>query len=435
MTSSRRAERRARRPVLPRAGLTGLAAAIFVSACGEFLPGGLIPDMSSDLGLAPGVVGQLVTVFALTVVVTTIPLSHLTRRLPRKRLLLAAFAAVVLGNLLVAVAPTFAVLISARVLGALGHGLFWSVVFAYIAQLVEPQHLGRAVSFASVGASIASIAGIPLGNALGHLLGWRLAFGAVALVGAAIVVVIALLLPAVDHEPPALTGAVPIPVRRDPSLRGVLVLCGVIVVLAVGITSFGTYSAVWLTAEAGLPRSLIPVALLVQGAVGAISTFVKGPFIDRRPQVLLIGSLALLEMAYVALVLTGPTGDALLVIGALVLSAFAWGGVTNILQMRVMQVASLPARTVASAVQATAFNVGIAGGALTGGLVLDAGGAAALPWTGGAIMAVGLVCAVLLERMIAATRRRPDQSKSSTRHSSSHSMRGTPESKRRGSQT
>src|SRR3954469_5011842 len=73
-------------PSFPWVGLLTLAGAIFVSVTSEFLPTGLLPDMAHDLGVSVGTTGLLVTVFAVSVVAATTPLTTLTRRYSRKRL-------------------------------------------------------------------------------------------------------------------------------------------------------------------------------------------------------------------------------------------------------------------------------------------------------------------------------------------------------------
>src|SRR4051794_21438199 len=101
-----------------------LTGAIFVSVTSEFLPTGLLPDMAAELGVSESQIGLLITVFAGTVVLSTAPLTVLTRRYSRKWLMVLLLGAFALTNVLCAVAPTYEVLLVARVLGGLAHGLF-----------------------------------------------------------------------------------------------------------------------------------------------------------------------------------------------------------------------------------------------------------------------------------------------------------------------
>src|SRR5688500_3003872 len=86
------APQRSRAPELPWPGLLMLAAGVFLSITVEMLPTGLLPEMSEGLGVAEPLVGLLVSVFAFTVVITSTPLTALTSRMPRHRLLVAVLA-------------------------------------------------------------------------------------------------------------------------------------------------------------------------------------------------------------------------------------------------------------------------------------------------------------------------------------------------------
>src|ERR1700752_4473244 len=83
------------------------AGAIFVSVTSEFLPTGLLPDMAAELGVSESQIGLLITVFAGTVVVSTAPLTVLTRRYSRKWLMVLLLGVFALANLLCAVAPSY----------------------------------------------------------------------------------------------------------------------------------------------------------------------------------------------------------------------------------------------------------------------------------------------------------------------------------------
>ncbi|MBT2551441.1 MFS transporter [Arthrobacter sp. ISL-65] len=162
--------------MFPWIGLLSLASAIFVSVTSEFLPTGLLPAMAHDMGVGLSTAGSLVTIFAGTVVIATTPLAVLTKRYPRKALIVVVLIVIALANVLAAFAPSYGILVCARVLGGLAHGPFWAVVAAYSAHLVPNHQLGRAVAITAGGGSAAFVLGVPAGTTLGHALGWRAAF-------------------------------------------------------------------------------------------------------------------------------------------------------------------------------------------------------------------------------------------------------------------
>src|SRR3712207_4131652 len=110
----------------PTLGLVTLAGAIFASITGEFLPAGLLPEVADGLGVSVSQAGLLMTVFAATVVIATTPLTILTRDVSRKALVFWVLIVNAVATLLAALAPSYEILIGARVLAGLAHGLFWA---------------------------------------------------------------------------------------------------------------------------------------------------------------------------------------------------------------------------------------------------------------------------------------------------------------------
>lgn len=376
-------------PPFPWIGLVTLAGAIFVSVTSEFLPTGLLPEMAAGLGVSVSTTGLLVSIFAGTVVAATTPLTGLTRRFSRKRLVVVVLCVIAAANVLAGLAPTYGVLVAARILGGSAHGLFWGVVATYPAYLVAGKRLGRAIAITAAGGSAAFVLGVPVGTAIGHALGWRAAFlliGGVVLVLALVVVVF---LPPVQHRLPLATGEIPLPLREDRSMRGVLLVCAAIVAVMVGQNTFSTYITPWLLGAAHQSASSVPLLLFVFGGAGVVGLVLAGLLADRVPK---RGFAAMLLVVMAAvLVLALATRSAPAVVVAYTVWGVAFGGVPALLQTRMMQTASPRTRDVAGALQTTAFNVGIGGGALLGAVLLGSAGLGALPVTAAAILGVGLV--------------------------------------------
>ncbi|HEU4756977.1 MAG TPA: MFS transporter, partial [Agromyces sp.] len=207
---------------LPWRALVVLASAVFLSITIEMLPTGLLPEMSADLGVGEPLVGLLVSVFAFTVVVTSTPLTALTRRLPRRTLLTAVLVVLAASTALSAVVPEYWMLVGVRIVGGVAHGVFWALVGAYPARIVPDAQLGRAVSVVLGGGTIALIAGVPLATALGQAVGWRAAFAVVAALTLLGALVVRAVLPADGATAAARAGAAgstTAPVRSDEAAR------------------------------------------------------------------------------------------------------------------------------------------------------------------------------------------------------------------------
>lgn len=156
-----------RSPARTRWGLGVLAAATFLGVSTELLPIGLLPQISADLSTSEAVAGAAVSGYAIVVALTATPLTAATARWPRRRLLVVVLAVYAVSHVVSALAPSFAVLMAARALGGLCHGVFWSMIAGYAARLVPAEHVGRATSAVFTGNALAVAVGLPLGTAVG----------------------------------------------------------------------------------------------------------------------------------------------------------------------------------------------------------------------------------------------------------------------------
>lgn len=380
--------------------LLSLSVAIFVSMTTEFLPGGLIPKIADDLDLAVSAVGLMVSVFAFTVVAATAPIAAVTRRVAAKPLVLASMSVIALSSAGVALAPTFEIALASRIVGAMAHGAFWAVVIIYPAYLVPRGALARAMAVTAAGGSLAGIVGLPVGNALGQLLGWRSAFAVVAVAGLVTVAVLWRWLPAVELSRPAVgpTTARASHPLRDATLPIVAGVCVLILTMVIAQTAFSTYTAVWLVDVAGFDDATLPVYFLLTGLVGAVGVLVAGRAQDRYGTGALPVASVITGVAMTLFPVAAASGVASAVFAAGLLLSAAFAGIPMMLQARLMTGASPALRRVAGAAQTMAFNIGIGVGALAGGAVIDSVGLASLPLVAAGGVAGALALNLLFDR-------------------------------------
>ena len=391
-------------PPFPWVGLLTLAGAIFVSVTSEFLPTGLLPEMAAELEVSLSTVGYLVTIFAATVVVATTPLAALTRKYSRKSLVVVVLLVIALANTLAAAAPTYEILVGARILGGLAHGLFWAVVAAYSAHLVPKHQLGRAVAITAGGGSAAFVLGVPVGTALGHALTWRAAFLIIAAIVVILAVVVIKFLPAVDHHVPLKTGEIPLPLYKDKSLGAVIVLCVVILLMLTGQNLYSTYIAPWLIQVGGFDPDVVPFMLFLFGGAGAVGLVLAGLVTDRYPRRGLIGATILVMIS--VFILAVVSANTILVVVAFIVWGVSFGGLPAMLQTRMLHTASFRMRDLAAALQTTAFNIGIGAGALIGGLLLEGVGIGSLPLVEIAFLFAGVVVFLVFDALRVARARK-----------------------------
>jgi DHA1 family inner membrane transport protein len=372
----------------PRWTLGALAAAAFATVTMELIPTGLLPEIAADLRVSPSAAGSLVAVWAVTLAASSLLLVRATRRLPRQRVIAVAVLVCGLGTLASAAAPTLAVAVGARLVGAAAHGLVWALLVPHAASLVPPERLGRAVSIVLAGPTAATVLGVPLATALGGVLGWRATFAMLAVLTLPPAWI---LLTGRAEERPAASGAGGA-WWRDPSMAVVLRAAGATAALLAGHFAAATYVAVLVTDAAHLPGSAVPWVLLVFGAAGVAGLAVAGRLSDRRPEAALPMTAVAFAAGLAALALLGVHPVLALVVVAL------WGFLVGLLppvfQTRVARIAAPEVRDVAGAVAITALNVGIAGGAVLGGVVLAGSGTSGLVVTSAALAAAGAAALV-----------------------------------------
>jgi predicted MFS family arabinose efflux permease len=364
----------------PWGGLLVLACAVFLSVTAEMLPTGLLPEMSAELGVGESQIGLLVSVFAFAVVLTSIPLARLTRSVSRHRLIVLVLIVVSLSSAVTAIAPTFEILVGARIVGGMAHGLFWAVMGAYSGYLVPKEQLGRAVAITTGGGTLAFVLGVPLGTVLGQAIGWRSAFGAIAMlciIGAALML---WLLPRVER--PARSDAPP---QRHPSGRrkldatvpAVALLCLLAAVIMIGHYSFYTFIAPYLIGEIGVASGDVGLLLAVFGLAGAGGLLLAGTVFGRRPTLGVVLGVTVTAVSVTTLAVFAA--NPMIAIPAFVLWGLVFGTLPPLLGARLLHVASVDIRDTASAFYSTSFNVGIGGGALVGAALLEGFGLTSLP--------------------------------------------------------
>lgn len=396
----------------PYLALFTVALAIFLSVTIEMLPTGLLSYMSSELGVAESLIGLTVSVFAFTVVLTSAPLAHLTRRVDRHRLVIIVLLVLVVSTVMTALSPNYPVLVVSRIIGGVAHGIFWTVIGAYAAYLVPKEQIGRAVSISLGGGSLAFVLGVPLGTALGQAIGWRASFGvlaALALVGTFFVWkllppvsmhVMTAPVPTVSSATgsiAALTDASTAP-RTQQSALAVVFVCVITAVTMIGQYTFYTYVEPFLTRQMGLEPIAVGPALFGYGATGVLALVIVAVWFGARPRT---GLMAALLVLFVSVAVLGAWPAVLPVaVAAFLLWGLSMGMLPPLLQTRVLHAAPARIRDTSSAFYTTAFNIGIGGGALVGALALERFGLGSLPIIYLGFLAASIVLVLVTDALL-----------------------------------
>jgi DHA1 family inner membrane transport protein len=355
--------------------LIALAAGAFGIGVTEFVIMGLLVQVGASFDVSISTAGLLISGYALGVVVGAPVLTVLTGRWSHKRVLLGLMAVFVIGNIGCAIAPSYGLMMAARILTAFAHGTFFGVGSVVATQLVAPERRSSAIAIMFTGLTVANILGVPFGTWVGQLAGWRATFWVVAVVGVMAFLIIARLVPADRDGRPSSDLASDLRVITKPA-----VLLGLVTTTLgyAGVFAVVTYIAPLLTRISGFGEGAISPILLLFGAGLVLGNLAGGRLADKALMPSIFGTLALL---LATLLVSGPLltfkAGALFAVTAL---GFATFSTVAPLQTWVMRNAQGAGESLASSFNIGAFNLGNAIGAWAGGVALDRLGLVSLTW-------------------------------------------------------
>lgn len=358
--------------------LYAMALAAFAVGTAEFIIAGLLPTMATDLGVSIPATGLLVTGYALGVAIGGPVLALLTAHFPRRPMILSMVALYALGHVLCAVAPNYTVLLIARFLVALTHGLFFGNATIAAASVVPFERRGAAISIVLAGVPLANLLGVPFGAAIGHWLGWRASFWAVALIATIAFIAIALTLPKVEDEktePVAWRSQIKVLFRHQISLSYLALF-----LFLIGTLAFNTFQVPFLINITGVPDASTPPYLFAYGAGCVVGIFLGGRLADWKLMPSMLGGALAFAIVSAMTLFSMHSPILMFVVMALlgaVMFCFSVPPQTRIVHN------SESAPTLAATFIATAFNLGYALGAVVGALLLTGGfGYPSLPVVG-----------------------------------------------------
>ncbi|MDN4642434.1 MFS transporter [Arthrobacter sp. PsM3] len=371
-------------------GLIALALGGFGIGLTEFVIMGLLPEVAADFQVSEASAGWLISGYALAVVVGALLLTAAVTRFERKPVLAVLMVLFIAGNLVSAIAPDYALMMTGRIIAALAHGAFFGIGAVVAASMVAPTRKAGAIAIMFTGLTAANVLGVPFGTMLGQAAGWRSTFWAITGIGVLALLGILTLVPKTgtgEAAPGSARGALRRELRAFRS--GQVWLSILVTILGYG-GMFGafTYIAFTLTEVTGFSASTVPWLLILFGVGLFIGNTAGGKAADRNVDRTLLVALAALVVVLVVFALTAGS-QPVTIASMVLLGGFGFATVPG-LQMRVMKYATT-APTLASGANIGAFNVGNALGAWMGGVTITAGLGYTSPiWAGAGITLLGL---------------------------------------------
>ncbi|NBR08516.1 MAG: MFS transporter [Opitutaceae bacterium] len=244
-------------------------------------------QLMQAFAISPAKFSQLVASYGIAAAISGFAGGFILDRFDRKRALLVLYTGFGLATLACAFAPTFYLLLIARLAAGACGGLSSSLVTAMLGDFIPPARRGRAMAFVAAAFPVASILGVPLGLVLAGKLGWHAAFfflAACAVVNGAIA---SLALPHLrtavqNHEPWQQMKEI---MSHRVHLRAFAL--GTMVGLSGGILV--PFLAPSFIANLGLnEQSELPIVYIIGGLATAISTPIVGWLSDRMDRLRLL---------------------------------------------------------------------------------------------------------------------------------------------------
>ncbi|AMM18836.1 MFS transporter permease [Frondihabitans sp. PAMC 28766] len=369
--------------------VASVALGSFVLVLSEFLPIGLLPSIAQGLHVGVGTAGLMVVFTALTGAIAAPVVTVATSKIDRRAVLVGLTILLVVADGIAAIAPTFGVLLVARMLLGVGIGGFWAIGAGIAGRLVPAASVIRATSLITAGISVATVVSLPLGAFVSSLASWRLAFvigGVLGLVALMLQLILLPRIPATHRVRFASLGAL----LRIPRAR-----VGLIATAFVFVAQFAAYTYVtpYLKDIVGAGPDTITLALLVFGVAGIVGNFVAGATLSRS----VLGTLGVAKFvlagAVVALPLLAHSVPG--VFALLVIWGFVWGALPLGTQTW-MGGASPNGSESGLALFVTTIQLSISVGSVAGGAVVSALGISADFWLAAAIAVVGAVVLIAL---------------------------------------
>ena len=365
-----------------------LSLGAFAIGMTEFVIMGLLPNIARDLNVSVSDAGQLITGYALSVAIGGPIIVLATYKLPRKNLLILLMAIFIIGNGIGSFAPNYGSLMISRVIAALAHGSFFGIGSLFAANMVAPHKRASAMALMFMGLTLSNIIGVPFGTFIGQLLGWKMTFVVISVLGLFTLIGIIKYVPNQEETQP-------ISIKNELNVLKDLKLW-----LTLGVTLFGfssvfayfTYISQILINVSYIEERLISFVLIIFGVGVTLGNIIGGRLADwnlnKALQIIFV-----IFPIYIFLMYYIQNYSVLMVVGIFVFGLIGFS-MSPSLQFK-STIVSQDAPMLASTLNQSAFNIGNALGAAIGGVVVSQLGTENLALVAPFLTIIGLIFLIL----------------------------------------
>lgn len=374
---------------------------VFIVGMVEMMVAGIMNLMSDDLGVSEAIIGQLVTLYALTFAICGPILVKLTNRYPARPVLLWTLVIFVVGNGIIAVAPNFTILVIGRILSSAAASLIIVKVLALTAMLTIPKNRGKLIGVVYTGFSGANVFGVPIGTMIGDWIGWRFTFVFIIVISLIAGLLMLKYLPTTTELNQA--NRMYNNVSDDNQVtshivRPVEIIKFLAITLLILIANSVTFVFINpLILENGHSMGYVSLALLVNGVAGVVGTSMGGVLADKltsKRWLIIAFSVFIVVMLAINLILSTTV---LLLVGLFIWNIVQWS--TNpAIQSGIIEHVEGDTSQVMSW-NMSCLNAGIGLGGIIGGLVVSNMNVEAVTFVSAFIGLLGLIIVITLKNV------------------------------------
>src|SRR5712671_5038122 len=378
-----------------------LTLSAFAIGTAEFVIAGVLPQVAASLRITEGQAGNLITAYALAIVVGGPILTLWLARFEKRKVLLSLMALFIAGNLMGGVATNYTLLLVSRVIAGLTQGPFYGIGAVVATKLVSDKLAGQAVGQMFAGLTLANVLGVPAGTWIGNALGWNMPFLVISVLGVIAALAIAIVIPAQGRDTSTLSIGGQLAAFRD---RNLIASLAITALGWVGFMTFYGYIAP-VARLAGFSAADLTWVLVIVGVGLVIGNTLGGRTADANLRLSLILWPAAMVVSLIVVGFVAPFKWPFLAV-AFVFGIASFANVPP-MQMRVMKYGKAAPELAATA-NISAFNIANALGGLIGGAVVDSAfGAGAIPFAAAILPVLALLFILSQEQRGKARRSNP----------------------------
>lgn len=258
-----------------------LAAVQFTTIVDFMIVMPLGPQLMRTFNIGPDKFSLIVSSYTFAAGIAGLVASAVVDRFARRATFMILYFGFLLGTLLCALAPTYPLLVFARVVtGAFG-GILGGITMTIIGDVFPEQRRGRAIGSLMTGFALASVAGVPLGLYLGTTFGWQVPFIALVIGGFPALVLTPFVMPPLNAH---VNKAHSHPLRslvETFSYANHLNAFALIIALTIGSMTVFPYISAYFVANVGMAEEQLPFIYVAGGAFTLMGSRLIGRLTDQ----------------------------------------------------------------------------------------------------------------------------------------------------------